>query len=385
MRESKYSTASSDADRIIELKRRIWGRVAEALLYGRKDPKAITNKKIEEHRGRRDKALRLLKPYLTYVDKEAPKYGDTIVNYKVERFEEESAAVAEAPTFIDTWQAFHDEIYSFNHNDQQSFDDIGYLEVSTLSPANILYIYWHQEEFNFSKGEDKCMVFPAAKYEHRIKCMLRGIIEHTHQDGFATKLEKYLGIPYESLKRDDALSFRVRNFCAKAADLTEERYFGKNGFRDEYAHYRDYFEALLYNLKRLDDLVKAKGGQAAVTREMRKATMTELLEEAPLRIDYKEDPENASAFMRRYRRDDNETLKYISVFILRNSSHFDYDTLYAADESIDYIEEYHAVMYREGDRYSFTPAEDEVAVINAATKERTACSAKKTSEILRSI
>jgi hypothetical protein len=381
MRESKYSTAHSDADRTIELKRRIFGRVAEALLYGRKNPKTITSSEVEGHRGRRDKATRLLSGYLRYVSSER-KYSDTIATYSVERFEEESAALAEAPTFIDAWQEFHDEIYR-GHNDQQNFDDIGYAEVSQLSPANIIYIYWHQEEFDCSRGKEKYMVYPAAKREHRIKCMLRAVVEHEHQDRFATKLEKYLGIPDESLKRDDSFSFSVRNFCAKAADLTEERYFGANGFRDEYAHYRDYFEALLYNLHRLDELVKAKGGQAAVTREMRKATMTELLEEAPLRINYEEDPEDAK---RRYSRDERETQKYISVFLLRNSMYFEYDTLYGSDESISYIDGDRAQMH-EGitDKHTFTPDEEELEVIKSASKERAACSAKKTSEILRSI
>jgi hypothetical protein len=376
MHVSKHTPIpKADAERVVQLKRKIWAHQAERLLYGKKDPRIIAASTIEDHRGRQAKAIRLLGEYINYSHTIGERHYKTTY-HEIQNFEAESAELATGPTFIDLWQEFHDKIYGHLLSEQNDFDAVGYLEVSDLSPENILYVYWHQDEFDFIKEGECVKVFPSAKRTHRIKCMLRSVIEHEHQLDFASKLETYLGIPHDSLKRDNSFSFTVRNFCAKAADLTEERYFGENGFRDEYKHYRDYFEALLYNLQRLDALVKTKGGQDVITREMRKATIKELLDEAPLRLDYTP-PEKHT-----YGRDPEQTLSMASVFIMRHSALFDYDTLYGSDESISYIEGDTAQIREDRtDEHVFSPNEEEVTVIQSAAKERAACSARMISKI----
>jgi len=380
-------SSNEDKARTDELKTKIFGHVAERLFSGDKNPYTITPQEIESHKGRIDKTLRLLSEYITYAGKKTEKtsWGSTheTVMYKVEHFEEESAAYAKAPEFMSTWDKLHDDIYGYGASvsDQESFDLVGYRGVSSLGAAQILYVYWHQDEYDFATTKRKIpYVYPRALARTRTIAMLRAIVEQEHQDGFQTKLERYLGLTNESLKRDDKFKFEVRNFCARAADLTEERYFGKNGFRDEYAHYHDYFEALLLSLKRLDDQIKTKGGQAAVTREMRQATMTELLEESPLRINW----ERLSD--KHYDADDTDRMlkRYASVFILRHSDLFTYDTIYGADESITYIDDKRAVKYEHmRDEHSFEPNAEEILVIESSKKEYVECSAKMISRILQ--
>jgi hypothetical protein len=375
-RSDSRNVPQTEEQRLLQLKLRIWSTVAVNLLRKEKNPYVIPDDKIEQHRGRIGKAIKDLGGLVS----SAPA-KDSTKSYRIHDFETQSADLGGVPRFITTWQEFHDEMFQgYNVSDQGDFDRIGYIMVNRLNKPGVIYVYWHQDEYDFiTDKENSVYVYPKALLESRIKAMLRAIVERHYQDDHTAKLERYLGIPEGSLKREDTYNVSVRNYCARAADLSEARYFGDKGFREEYEHYRSYYEALLYNLSQMAALIQEKGGYENIVREMRKASMEELLIDAPLRISY-DDKEisRTSIASEEYKVYKN---KYPSTFLLRNSGYFDYDTLYASDESVTYIDGGHADLEEGGSfmkKHGFRPDEGELQII-AAYRKDIACSQKNTS------
>lgn len=351
---------------------RIYSHVAGSLLRGKtKDAYHISTTMIETNKGRRNKALRLLEPYIKYIGTKTNKtiYGSTSseIIYDIQMFATESQRLAVKPEFMTTWENFHSLIYEHHkaHN-QDTFDLIGYKTFSQIKIEGILYIYWHQDEYSIIESNEDFYAYPKEHTYTRIQNILRAIVEQEYQDGFITKIECYLGLKPESLKREQTFNIKVRNFCSLAGDFSSEQYFGKNGFRDEYSHYKNYFEALLINLKRLDELIQSKGGQEAITREIRKNTIKELIEEAPLRINREVDE---SILWFDEKEEKRMYQKYASVFILRNSNLFDYNILFGLDESIQYIIDNSVHRITKDNTRTFVPDKAEVQVIILSKKE----------------
>jgi len=380
MRHGIPTVPQTPADRLLELKLRIWGTVAVNLLNKEENPYVIPASKIESHGGRIGKAIKDLGGLVS------PTRPDR--HYRVHDLETQSADLAVAPEFITTWQVHHDAVFAtYGITCQDDFDLAGYIDIESLSHKGAIYVYWHQDEYDFAtkkanRGESSSIyVYPRALREARIKAMLRAIVESHYQDDYITKLERYLDIPKDSLKRNDEYKIEVRNFSARAADLSHDRFYGTSGFQAEYMHHREYLDALLHNLSKLDALIQSKGGYEHIHREMRKASMVELLEQAPLHINYEDDEINETPV-------DTEKYKvykskYPSTFLLRHSEYFDYDTLYGTDESVTYIDGGSAVenSYSAKD-HEYIPDEDECHIIEAYRKD-IACSVKNTSGVLQ--
>jgi len=379
-RSDSRNVPQTEEQRLLELKRRIWGTVAVNLLNNTKNPYVIPSGKIESHGGRIGKALKDLRGLLSSTRPDS--------HYRVHDFETQSADLAVAPTFITTWQEHHDVVFTdWSIGKQSDFDLAGYRSVENLGHKGAIYVYWHQDEYDFAvvkpeRGEtESTYVYPKALRETRIKAMLRAIVESHYQDDYNTKLERYLGIPEGSLKRADTYEIKVRNFSARAADLTAERYYGTSGFHAEYMHHREYLDALMYNLNKLNLLIQSKGGFEEIHREMRRASIEELLIDAPLRLTY-EDKEirNTPVGTKEYT---VYKSKYPSTFLLRHSAYFDYETLYATDESVTYIDNKCADASVWAKEHEYTPDENECHIIEAYRKDTTCTSQKNTSGVLQ--
>jgi hypothetical protein len=374
------ASSQTPAQRLTELKLRIWGHVARKLLQHPSAEHTISSDGIESHKGRIGKAISDLRGLVSYKGTtKGSGYGSsTTSTYHVHDFETQSADLGAAPEFITTWQEYHDEIFKmYGVDSQNEFDRIGYIETDQLHNAHAIYVYWHQNEYDFIKDGKEIYVYPRVHCASRIKAMLRGIVEQHYQDDFNTRLERYLSIPTDSLKRDDTYVVKVRNFCARAADLSEGRYFGGKGFKEEYEHYRLYYEALQYNLNKLAALIQEKGGYANIIREMRQTSMQELLINAPLCInnEMEEIEEESRDIKGKFK------LKFLNTFLLRNSEYFEYDTLYTHDESVTYMDDNKAMIYEnsmDAESHEFTPDEEELQIIETYKKEL-ACSQKNTS------
>jgi len=119
---------NTDAQRLEELKLKIWGTVAKQHLSGEKDPDVILQKQIENHKGRIDKALRLLGSYVSTARtiKDTSKgYTHTKTIHTVRNLEE-SKYLGKAREFISGVKELHDELFNKEFSTQFEFDTIGY-------------------------------------------------------------------------------------------------------------------------------------------------------------------------------------------------------------------------------------------------------------------
>jgi hypothetical protein len=248
------------------------------------------------------------------------------------------------------------------------------MHYNDLNDTETIYVHWHPEEFDATTHDGKKYYYPKALQETRTKAILRAAVEHHFQADFPRKLEKYLGLPTEALKDEGEFRIEPRNFAAYASSFTREMYTGTNGFMDEYTHYRKYFEGLILHLTAIDQMVEAKGGHATIVKEMRQDSIQQLLEDAPLHINYVS-PEKG------YGDSDKQQEKCISVYLLRHSNYFDYDTLYADDTSIQHIDDSTVETVADSD-YVFKPTEDTIKVVADLEKRRHECLAQMISEIL---
>jgi len=354
--------AEADRKRREELKLKIWGAVAKRLLLREEIPYLIPEKKIEEHKGRRNKALRLSSDIVRFSHTEKTRYGSGTKYYVVDHFDQ-SKSLEEYPAFKKTWQEYHDEIFRAIIDDYDYLLSVGYKEVRELSYKGALYIYWHKEEFDTitpSKGSP--IFFPKVLKEVRLKAILRAITENHFQEDFTRKLERYLSLPRESLKNEPHFDVSVRNFAAHARNCTSKMYEGKKGFLEEYEHYIKYFQGLTANLRNMISRIKTAGGYAHIVREMRKDSIRMLMEEAPLNINNEE--EKVEHFMR-IGFQSALFKKMVASFILKYGYLLDYDILYSDDESVEHISGRSIVINKNDDDYVFAPPQDELDVVSA--------------------
>jgi hypothetical protein len=404
-----------DLERLLQLKRRIFGTVAKKLLKDPEAPHVVTDHLIESNAGRIQKAVRDLSNYVSRIKGTtggAGRYSsDNQATYRVYGFKEESAELGVAPKFFSTWQDLHDELFcqvSYDNNyrsradidSQEEYDRIGYREVSALRNSEAIYVYWHQNEYRIfhveetssrysaSAPEKRVYIYPLALEETRIKSILRAIVEAHYQDDYTTKLGRYLDIPVDLLKDDDSDFFHTRNFSARAADLTQARFFGTRGYQEEYRHCVAFFDAKLRALAKMDAVVQSRGGYENVAREMRKASMEELLLNAPLVVNYDAShddtvDESDSAYSAQALQKKKYKDKYLNTLLLRNSQYFVYDTLFGEDESVQYFESGRAsAKNRIPNGKDWEPNEKDVAFIEAVRKD-VSCSQENTYAVLQ--
>src|SRR4030042_277136 len=269
---------AEDLKRTEELKARIWAYQARRTIRGILTPEIITKDKIEKHKGRVGKALTLLDDYVTYAGTQKAQYRTDII-YRINNFNE-SEAIAVKPEFTHTWRSLHTSIFPVNETCQDAFDTHGYLHLKTMSDINALYVYWHQDEYQFVTVEKQVMVMPKDLVTSTIKMILRAIVEQKLQDDFTIRLEQYLSLPAGSVKDDNTFMVYVRGFSAYAYRFTNEAYYGAGGFMEEYQHFQKYFEALSKTLTALNTIIEQHGGHTAIIEEMRKKIIKEFIGDA---------------------------------------------------------------------------------------------------------
>ena len=365
-----------DQERLLELKARVWAHAARNLLNGEKDPYEIGDATIEQHLGRRDKALRLLKDagVIEFARSADPSYyRGPKITYTIKKFEE-SKEIATYPEFIQTWQEYHREMFGSSIDSMPEFDAMGYHTADhSMSCTNVLYIYWHQDEFDTTVYHSSTQYYPKNLREIRIKAILRAAVENHFQTDYPKKLERYLGIPEESFKTEGQFTIEPRNFAAYAACFTQDRYTGPVGYLEEYTHYRDYFDGLIQHLTTVDRMVKDRGGHAAIVKEMRQDSIQQLLYSAPINVNYVPDSKPYGENQEEGRN------KYIATFLLKHTDYFDYDILYESDTTIEHISSGNVGDIDE--EYKFRPTEDTIKVVEDLKKGRRACLAQTISEI----
>lgn len=360
---------SDENYRTKQLKLRVWSRVAYNRLCDIKDPDLIGICDIESHRGRQNKALRLLGDIVKYIPaKSKGRQKDRA--YRIRKFEE-SKTYAKKTDFCNTWKQFHDLIYcNYLSKDTLSLESIGYEDISHLPKEGMLHVYWNRDQYSEVKKEEekRVYVYPKALLETRKRVMLKAIVEHHFQKNFTSKLERYLELPKESLKKEATYNFSVRNFSAYAANFSQNKLEGENGYIEECEHYLRYFKALRYKMLEMKKLIKKKGGYEYIIKEMRKDSIKQILKEAPLFIGYNpdDDPEKSYTSLRSER----IIKKLACKFVLAHGSYFDYDILYADDTSVSHICGDKADNILHSDYNMFEPDPDELQFIAKTEKEQ---------------
>lgn len=361
--------AERDRARKEELRLKIWGIVAKNLLKEEENPYLIRDTQIESHKGRFNKALRLSKDIVSFSHEkrsESISYRPAKKYYKVDHFDR-SKDLAQYPKFLKTWQEYHREITSlWVDTEEDPLIGLGYRAPDELAPEEALYVYWHLQEFEWiiDPYNKKTVYFPKVLKDTRLKAMLRAMVEDHFQMDFVRKLERYLDLPKSALKDISRFTVEVRNFAAHARCCSKKMYEGEKGFLKEYKHYIKYFQALEAHLRSIIARIKAAGGYAHIVREMRKDSIRILMDESPLHVNYESDDHKWSSprFSGFKMHADPNMKKYVSLFILRNPWFFNYNALYANDESIQHIEEDHIAEAEED--YSFDPPQGELDVIS---------------------
>ena len=351
MRHGTSEKKQTPQERYDQLKLRVMGAVAQNLLDDREDSYILTGHTIESHAGRRSKAIRDLGALIRYHGKNK---SDSL--YRVMSFDVDSPDLAVEPVWLSSWEGYYPELrYAGRHG----MEMLGYMRVQELSRRESIYVHWRRDEHDRVKEGDSYYYYPRALQQKRIKAILRACVEYHFNEHFRENLESYVGIPQGALKEDPSYILRIRNVGAYSANLSAERLFGEGGYVKEYEHHIKFFQALLKNLHRLNDLVEKKGGYEEVVRRMRRASMKKLLEEAPLKIGV-EPPEGP------YIQYSPEVLnKEKALFILRHADLFTYEDLYADDESVLLLAEDELV---DPGTACWTPAEDETRIIETYEK-----------------
>lgn len=339
-----------DKERLDELLLKIWSAVALKSLENENTPDILPQDDIESHKGRIDKALRLLNDYIAFFGKtkNSTPWAQEVINYKILRMDE-SKVLARRCDFTIKRDDIFNEIYVSSFNDEDGIEKVGYQFIDRLHREEILHVYWYPEQYHNING----LVYPKDFMVERIRMILRAIVEHHFQRDFRHKVEKYLNLPEGMFKDSLVFPLKIRNHAFMAYNFQEDKIFGKNGYLDEYEHYVEYFTKLSQNIQTLKELTIAKGGYAKVVEEMRRTSLDQLAKQAPLLANLNDE--------------DNLTPKLTAKFILHHSDVFNYEYLYSDNPDVPCISDAEdntcSVRDIDDEEITFLPDEKEVQLI----------------------
>ena len=352
--------AVQDQARLMELKERIYGGVAQNLTETLLDPYLLRESQIESHGGRIKRALKLL--FNTQIISNHGKSDDNKTLYMVIPFNEEAQSFEKEPKFETTWQELYANVMgSLNRVfSEEDFSLRGYRTLRSLSAAEKIHIWYHHEDYlfdgmSYTQKPDilRHGVYPRVSDEARQKAVLKAIVERHFQNDFPCKLETYLGLPEGALSRKDTIRNNYRNFSKHPITFSAEYFEGAQGFEAEYEHYTQYTMAMYRELQEFKALVKAHGGYVKIIEEMRRDSITKIRHNAPKDIHYQARHYNGS-------RDLKEIDKFAAIHVLKKGRMFNYETLYGEDSSMGHIY-WHGVTK---DAFApFTPDENALKLI----------------------
>jgi len=339
---------SEDLEYTEELKLKVWALVARNKLAGRANPEVVEERAIMSHGGRIKKALRLLGDYVSYEGTVRTTYSST-KTYRVHNFEEsKNLGVNNPDVFLSTMKEYHSLL--FNRYYGRPFDSVDYLGYnfdSDLLPPLAIYIYWHQDEYDVYRKDEKGYVYPKSLLDTRRKAILRAAIEEDLNNDFSKKIERYLDLKEGSL--EGKLTEKIttaRVYSSLSGSFNRDMFEGENGFQEEMQHFSNYYNALLNNLTQFINIINKKGGYEVILEQMRRDSIKNIIKRAPLRCANRKERESYN---------DGVDTNLINKYILNNASIFNYEYIYNEDPSIEDITETMG---------SFTPEEQELLLIN---------------------
>lgn len=331
-----------DAERLEELKMKVWGLAAKNMLIKtrRKDPLTLPASWIEGHKGRREKAIRFLTDagHIRYHGKEKEEgyssWSREESIYKVISFDSSKSA-AESYEFPVAWKDLYSDVYGRNSS-YEEFCMVGYSDIGGMQSAHALHVYWYPELYDIIDLEGHREAYPKALLVGYTQGILRCIVEHHMAARFRDLLANRLGMPDNSLPEKDEKSIRYRN-CGHTLGMFNEA--GLQSYLDEYSFRETYFRKLKEGLGYLMERTQSTGGYEVAIREMRQDLLCRLMKEAPLHLGKPNDNNQDDNGNYISYDDIKSPLKrhHESLYILRNNEYWNYETLYGADESVIHI------------------------------------------------
>lgn len=329
---------AEDKARLLELKIHVWAHVAKALLEKDSDPYIMFQSEIEFNRGRWAKALRLLNSegILKHLDKE---------RYEVLKFDE-AKALATKPVFDLVWhKSVLYDVYT-GLTEAKTINSAGYMDIDKFRKTDILYLYFHQDEFNSIKFgyQDRNDGFYLKELETiRNKMILKSLLEIELQNNFPQYVRHFAGYKDTAILSDIHTEFEFKKYAMSSV-------FVREGFADIFEQYKEQAELAndLYEaFNKTRSWVESVGGYSEAVKIIRKQILQ----------DFTEGHRRFSNYTCLSEIEDVKSYKSMGYdhmfdFVAKNKGLFSYEALYL-DPALDGEEVQNLRYVKEDNQYSW--------------------------------
>jgi hypothetical protein len=236
-----------DQERLLELKLRVYAKVASQLIDPDTDPDDLVDNgtliegQIEDHKGRVDKAVRMLKEAGVIENIKIKKDG--VQRYKILKFNE-AEALGVKPGFDPFWKNRIDDVSSGMYREidtneeavQETLDivdntddnlkDIGYKHFREFSDSEKIYIYYHQDEFDVYTWKNEH--YTGKEYYRkdlltfRHKMILKCLVELELLYNFPQYLQYFSGYDTKVIDSVTETEFEFRKYAISSVFLKNE-------------------------------------------------------------------------------------------------------------------------------------------------------------------
>ena len=311
-----------DTERLTELKVHVWSRVAKYLLEEKKeDPYQIFDSFIESHRGRVNRALTLLKK-AEVISKTKGKDKNL---YNILKFEE-SKKLSVKPTF--TKNLVDTIIINVNNNsdDYKNLKRLGYKYLQNFTEAEILYIYWHLDEFNVITWKNENYIkkvyylkvyYLKEQMTFNNKAILKSFVELELLSNFPQYIQAQVGYSDQLIRPEIELEFEFKKYAISSVFLNGEL----EAIFECYKEHNDNVNAMLDSFNKTKAWVANVGGYQEAIKLIRKGIIDDF-------------SKNIKRFPMNSGKDVLYNQDYVAIFRFINDfpKLFNYETLYGDPE-----------------------------------------------------
>ena len=342
-------SVQEDKDRLEKSILHVFAKVAEKYTNKKENPEYLDIDNIERNGVKRPKTIRLLQEngYLSeaIIKKVEKQYCSSYntTNYKVLKFKEECEKYASKDHFIYKWEDIYNDELSYSCLADNSFEIAGYLRICKLPDKTQIDLYIHPDDYDFYPIDDPEYIYPKNLLEKRKIAVMRCFVERVFNESFFKNIDKMMGRPFNSgpcTYNEEHISISIRNFLHTPFHFNKESFNGNNGFLKELDYYIQYLNTIKNHVQNIVNHANNNGGFEKVIREYRKWIINDLIENAPLRVfEHNKDDSNTNKSIELIDTEDlEEFLQLGSNYLLKYAMDiFNYDTLYADDERVLYI------------------------------------------------
>jgi hypothetical protein len=304
---------AADKARLQELKLTVYGRVAKALLENEQRAYAIHSSSIESNRGRVDKAVRLLKE-AGVISK-----GKDSDLYAIHKFEE-AIELAQKPVPGKQYENLASEVINVA-DDYSNLIKVGYNPIEKFSILEILYIYFHENEFStitckhlHETWKQYCLK------EHVVfntKMILKCLVELEMFLNFPQYLQHFVGYNKDAVSAEVKENFVFDKYAISAVFLNNEL----DSIFKSYENNINKATAIQDSFNKITAWVTNVGGYQEAIKTIRNLIIkdfTEGFKRFKIRLENIKDPHEEA----------DKNYKPMFMYIQNHKSLFNYEALY---------------------------------------------------------